>query len=109
MNLTQYLLTKLAEECAEIAQRASKANLFGICEVQPGQPLDNAAQIMDELTGLQVIVESLRERGALPAASFDPTAFAAKRAKVLRYTGYSAQCGVLQMDAAETPAGFAPP
>jgi hypothetical protein len=35
MNPTEHLLSCLAEECAEVAQRASKSLRFGLSEVQP--------------------------------------------------------------------------
>lgn len=36
MNNTQYLLVKLAEECAEAAQMALKCSHFGLEEQQDG-------------------------------------------------------------------------
>lgn len=59
MDYEQYLLGKLAEECAEVGQRALKAAQFGLDEVQPGQALDNAERLHAELDELQAIVELL--------------------------------------------------
>ena len=48
----QYLLGCLGEECAEVAQRASKAVRFGMNEVQPGQELNNRQRLEYELSDL---------------------------------------------------------
>lgn len=40
MNETEYLLTVVAEECAEIAQRAAKAARFGLEQIQDS-PTEN--------------------------------------------------------------------
>lgn len=97
MTRTEYLLTSLAEECAEVAQRASKAMRFGIDEVQPGQPDDNARRIMDELEDIRVIVAMLQEEGALGMPFTDPDRFEAKRAKVEKFMRYAVECGTLKL------------
>lgn len=95
MDRTTYLLVKLAEECCEAAQRATKAVTFGVDEVQPGQPLNNSERLMDELEDVRVIVEMLREEGALSLSPINEERFAAKRAKVERFMRYSQECGTL--------------
>lgn len=52
LTIQQYRLLKLAEECAEVAQRCSKQIQFGADEVQPGQILSNAERLRDELLDL---------------------------------------------------------
>lgn len=52
MKPDQYHLCKIAEECAEVAQRALKAQQFGLGEIQPGQNLDNLDRLMDEFHDL---------------------------------------------------------
>jgi len=42
LNRAEYLLSVLAEECCEVAQRATKAQRFGLREIQPDQPFNNA-------------------------------------------------------------------
>lgn len=68
MTITQHLLMKVAEECAEVAQRASKAAIFGIEERQPTLELapPNSERFMLEYVQLQVTVEILQQRGELP-------------------------------------------
>jgi NTP pyrophosphatase (non-canonical NTP hydrolase) len=59
MNRTEYLLACLAEECAEVAQRATKALRFGMDEVQSGQQLTNAERITAELVDLFTVATML--------------------------------------------------
>jgi hypothetical protein len=40
MTRDEHLMTIAMEECAEVAQRVSKAVRFGMEEIQPGQPLN---------------------------------------------------------------------
>lgn len=56
MNITEHLLFKVAEECAETAQRASKAARFGMEQVQ--RHLDDKSwQNPDLLTNRQRLYE----------------------------------------------------
>src|SRR5690349_21047713 len=96
MNRVEYLLTSLAEECAETAQRASKALRFGVDEIQPGQGDTNAVRLMDELEDIRVIVELLREEGVLSLGPINEERFARKRAKVEKFMAYARKCGTLQ-------------
>lgn len=52
MQADQYHLCKIAEECAEVAQRALKAQQFGLGEVQPGQDLNNLERMVAEFHDL---------------------------------------------------------
>ena len=52
MNADQYHLCKIAEECTEVAQRALKAQQFGLGEVQPGQDQSNLERLVDEFHDL---------------------------------------------------------
>ena len=61
MTKKQLLLTKLAEECNEVAQRALKAQQFGTEEIQPGQELNNYQRLHLELNDLLAVVEMLNE------------------------------------------------
>ncbi len=96
MNRAEHLLSCLAEECAEVAQRVSKALRFGLSEVQPGQPLNNAQRIVYELGDLMSVAIMLQEDGVLPepAEDFDEL-LAAKRVKVEFYMAFSREQGVL--------------
>ena len=52
MNADQYHLCKIAEECTEVAQRALKAQQFGLGEIQPGQPHTNFERLLQEFHDL---------------------------------------------------------
>lgn len=109
MNKAQYLLTQLAEECAEVAQLASKAIRFGTEEVQPDKAdqLNNADRIMEEFHDLIAVMEFLHKEGILPAWS-EERAQAHKQAKLLkivRYMVYSKQQGILQIETKERCCG----
>lgn len=89
MNEQELLLCCLAEECAEVAQRVSKALRFGLSEVQPGQDLDNAARITGELVDLNAVLTMLMDAGALPHLPMETAPYEAKREKVRKYMAYS--------------------
>lgn len=88
MTRTDHLLTILAEECAEVAQRASKALRFGLGEIQPGQALTNLERIEEELGDLIAVARML---GLAPSER----TLADKPAKVERFLDYSERCGKL--------------
>lgn len=96
MNHDEHLLTCLAEECAEVAQRVSKALRFGLTEVQPGQPLNNAERIAEEIKDLLSVAAILERHGIL--ADFLPMAgeIAAKEEKIERFMSISREQGVLE-------------
>lgn len=93
MNRREHLLTIASEECAEIAQRLSKAIRFGVDEIEPGQNLDNTQRINQELSDLFGVIEMLFEDG-LPLFVDHDLADAKKR-KVEKFLAYSAECGTL--------------
>ena len=95
MTRTEHLLTILAEECAEVAQRASKALRFGLDEQQSGQELTNAERIAGEMDDLVAVWAMLRmEPGWHPRPS-EVAGYQAKREKVEKYLRYSAIIGTL--------------
>jgi NTP pyrophosphatase (non-canonical NTP hydrolase) len=86
VNRTEHLLTCLAEECAEVGQRVSKALRFGLAEVQPGQPSNNAERITEELGDLISVVGILISEGVIDEP---PTDYEGKRAKIERFMSLS--------------------
>ena len=100
MKRFEHLLWVLAEECNEVGQRASKAARFGLAEIQPGQPLNNAERLVDEYADLLGAMELLVEGGfiALPSNEAMRKKIDAKKAKVDKFLAYSAQCGTLDAD-----------
>lgn len=93
MTRTEHLLWVLAEECAEVAQRVSKAARFGLGEVEPGQPDSNAKRIEQEVADLLATYGMLVSMGHLIPTSY--MTFVGKAAKVEKFLKYSAECGTL--------------
>lgn len=93
MNRTDHLLVIVAEECAEVAQRATKALRFGLSEVQEGQPLNNAERLMEEYADLVGVIEMLQAEGHLPDVPRARVDF--KKAGVERWLGHSKANGRL--------------
>lgn len=87
MTRTEHLLTILAEECSEVAQRVSKALRFGLDEVQAGQPLGNADRILEELHDLFAVAAILQAEGVI--GPFVPPAEKVSR-KLEKIEGYFA-------------------
>lgn len=92
MNKEQLLLGLLAEECAEIAQRASKASRFGLDEVQKGQDKNNRERLHEELNDLMGVVAMLNEQYDF-GYNVSLYAVLAKREKIEKYARYSAELG----------------
>lgn len=98
MNRTEHLLSILAEECAEVAQRASKALRFGLREIQPGQPYTNAERMYREFYDLAAMFEMLEEGGSIgrPSAETRDEHVNGKKAKVEKFLELSFECGTLK-------------
>ncbi len=95
MNRREHLLWILAEECAEVAQRASKAARFGLYEVQPGQDKNNSERLRKEINDLLAATEMLDADGALPLTVFRQQDVSGKVAQVEKYLEYSKRQGTL--------------
>lgn len=61
MKSDQYHLCKIAEEGCEIAQRAIKAQQFGLDETQDGQQFNNLERLVGEVHDLIVTFENFLE------------------------------------------------
>lgn len=98
MTENEHLLSCLAEECAEVAQRVSKVLRFGLDEVQPGQELNNAQRLAGELIDLQAVLIMLQDRGIIPypLVSNPDDAIAKKIAKVHKYMDLARELGTLE-------------
>ncbi len=96
MTKNEHLLTRLSEECNETAQRVSKALVFGLTEIQPGQSLSNAERIVYEFNDIVGLMELLQEAGCVDKV-IDRTAIELKKAKVKKYMDYSNECGTVSL------------
>lgn len=97
MNAVQHALGKLAEEAAEVAKIALKAQQFGLNEIKPGSDQTNAERINEELNDVIASIEKLNDLGLgfVP----DMKKISAKQEKVLQYLSYSVELGMVDPDA----------
>jgi hypothetical protein len=97
MDRNEHLLTIAAEECAEIAQRLTKALRFGIDEVQPGQTLSNRERLVQELADLQGALVMLEEAGLIvyPSPQNWRAMIYVKQEKIEKFLEYSKTVGTL--------------
>ena len=97
MNAIEYLLTKVAEEAAEVAMAAHKATLFGLENVNPLNPEagNNRQRLADELNDLIAVAKMCAEIGIIPPDWESKDAQCKKAAKVLTWARYSAERGTL--------------
>lgn len=108
MTRDEHLMTIAMEECAEVAQRLSKALRFGMEQTQvaaghavtgdPDESLTNSERIRKEYSDLAAVLEMVGI-GAPLGRWMDE-----KRAKVEHFLEYSATCGTL----AASPLGAGP-
>lgn len=94
MTRAEHLLWILAEECAEVAQRASKAARFGLYEVQPGQGETNRERLAGECSHLVAAIEMLVREDCIDKPDFGR--IQAKIEKVERFFRYSVELGTLE-------------
>lgn len=93
MTRLEHLLWILAEECAEVQQRTSKAARFGVDEIQPEQPLDNLERLRLEINDLFAAIEVAEDE--LSYSFRDESLIVAKKEKIEKFLRYSQKCGTL--------------
>lgn len=97
MNKTEYLLTCLTEECAEVQQSVSKALRFGLedtCNNTKEPPSD---RIVEEYVHIIAVMELLEEAGVLKKDPDIITAIKKKKDKVLHFMKYSKERKTLDL------------
>lgn len=95
MTREEHLLLCLAEECAEVAQRVSKALRFGLDEVQEGQALSNRERITEELYDLVAVATICDREGLVLGVIPNDRAIQRKLAKIEKYFAISREQGTL--------------
>lgn len=96
MNKVEYLLTKLSEECAEVIQRCTKAQTFGLTEKQPNQDKDNRERLQEEIFDLLGVLTMLHDEDIVNySIGYYSEPIRKKRAKIKKYMDYSRQIGTL--------------
>lgn len=107
LTIDQYLLTKLAEEAAEVAQMAMKTAQFGATEVY--QVATNAQRLRNEIFDLLTIVKLLEERKLLDINIQQLHAHETlKRLKIQHYLAYSQGRGITEVEDGWTAASVDP-
>jgi len=96
VNKIEHLLSCLAEECAEVSQRATKAQRFGFFEIQPGQPLTNHVRLRSEIADLFAVIEMLQDEAKDTLWPLDADVDA-KKMKVKQYMAYAESQGALKV------------
>lgn len=108
MSEQEHLLVCLAEECAEVQQRITKALRFGLMEIQARGPsisdnedadMTNRDRIMYEMADLQSVFRQLVDYGILPAPVPEDweAAHVKKKAKVAKYLQYAIKIGQVKV------------
>lgn len=97
MCRADYLLSHLAQECAEVIVRITKAQMFGLNEIQPGQDYTNWERIMHEMADVIAIGEVMNDEGVL-ARSFSTIDdyITRKKEKAAQFSDYSRELGRLE-------------
>lgn len=96
MNVTEYLLTCLNEECVEVAKRCDKANRFGLDDTDPtilNAPTERT-RIHEEMQDVIAVFEMLVSAGVLPL-TLDRSAINAKKEKIKHFMQYARDRGAL--------------
>lgn len=112
MTLRQLILGKIAEEAAEIAQVALKAQQFGLEDINPKKSISNLQDLQMELTDLQGVVhmlfEDLREEGTMFVTQCNEASINTKIAKVAKWAKRMQERGQVNLDTNSLPAWFIP-
>lgn len=95
MTRRQYLLGKLAEECNEVAQRALKAQHFGLTQVQKGYTQTNLERLMDEVADFMGVLGML-QKSTGQKSKIDLSKVRVKKLKVERYLKFSRSLGQVE-------------
>ena len=82
-----FLLLSLMEECAEVAQRCSKAIKFGLTVKQCNQDLTNNERLVDELEDLYGVALVLQDEAMINTVTLER--ILAKKPRLEKYFKYS--------------------
>jgi len=93
LDTRQFLLTKLAEECVEVAQCALKQQQFGRDEKEPGQEKTNGERLFGEIIDLITVIGLLDKIKEFPVLPMIDEMSAAKIIKIQKYKQYSQKLG----------------
>ena len=98
MNKTEYLLTCLSEECAEVQQAVAKVLRFGLTDCAPGTTTTNEAHLVREILDVVSLVEIIVAPDLLNElndSNLSAELVSKKIKKVVKYMEYSRERGCL--------------
>lgn len=93
ITVEKFLLLKITEECSELSQRASKAFMFGLSEVQEGQKLTNLERLRNELHDLLHTVKMLEQLNEVELLTTDYDSYQEKLHKYEKFNLLSEELG----------------
>ena len=99
MNTTEYLLSCLSEECAEVQKNVGKALRFGLDDMDQNTKIGtNCELILEEFYHICAMVEMLQENGSLKRHSnfFQEELINEKKKRVAKFMEYSKSKGTLK-------------
>lgn len=87
MKYEKYLLIKLAEEAAEVAQAAIKCSLFGYNQKDPRETdgETNLVKLQKELLDMTAVLGELNSMGSIDIVNFDKEEYIQHKQKKLNY------------------------
>lgn len=87
MKYEKYLLIKLAEEAAEVAQAAIKCSLFGYNQKDPRETdgETNLVKLQKELLDMTAVLGELNSMDSVDIVSFDKEEYIVGKQKKLNY------------------------
>lgn len=97
MNRADYLLSHLVQECAEVIVRITKAQMFGLDEIQPGQEFTNWERLMQEMADVVAIGEVMNSEEILPQSFPAMNDYIErKKQKAAQFSNHSRELGRLE-------------
>ena len=97
MNLRENLLQTLEEEASEVIKECSKANRFGLMDINPKTGITNKHALQDEINDFFAVVVMLVEEGFLDEDFLTEENQQGKIQKVQKYLKYSREQGTLTL------------
>lgn len=97
MTKAEWLLTQLNSECCELAHIITKAQQFGLYDVEEGQDKTNLEKLVDEYHDLVGAMFTLIDEGVIPDADA-PEKIALKNLKIKTWMNYAKNQGVITSD-----------
>ena len=96
MNNTEYLLTKVIEECVELVKACTKAQRFGLTDKHPETGELNKDAIVNEFLDITAVMYMLIKKGDIGNFNCYFSHLKGRIAKTKKYMEYSRKRGTLR-------------